>query len=81
MHLLVVEGEYHTIAHKDGNLCMQQLIGYTCRLGILTNTFMGCFLQCFIVVEQVRAIIFVKCRLSDLQTITVSFVTNGKDID
>ena len=81
MHLLVIEGEYHTVAHEDGNLSMQQLIGYTCCLSILSDAFVGSFLQCLIVVKQVRAVVFVKCRLTNLQTVAVSFVVDGEYVD
>ena len=45
MYLLIVERADSTALDIDGQLRMQQLIGYACRLGVLVYTLTGCILK------------------------------------
>ena len=47
-YLLIIEGHYHTIAHKDGNLRVKQLVGNSCRLRILAYASNTLFLIMFL---------------------------------
>ena len=81
MNLLVVEGHNHATTYKDADFCIEQLIGYTCRLRILTDALMGSLLQSLCIIEKVAAIVFINSGLANLQTVFMPIVVDGKNID
>ena len=81
VHLLVVKGHDHAIAHENGYLRIKQLIGYAGSLRVLPDALVGSLLQGFSIAEEIAAIIFVNGGLSYFQTVTMPFVIDGENIN
>jgi hypothetical protein len=60
---------------------MQQLIGNSCRLGILTYPLVSSIFKCIGIVKQVRSIVFVNGGLAYLQAVSMPLVIDSKDVD